>query len=215
MRRINAACFAVVNFVSHRTGDRIGLIMFNDAATWLLPLWFDQKVVIRQAGLINSHGTSGGTNFDGPSQSNSALGPLQAGINHLVAYGQGNSKVMIMVTDGEDSMSDQRRAELAEQFAKFDIHLYVLGVGPGWLRPDPNGGPDLRRLADAVNGKVFVVKDGDSLKAAFEEINRLEPSKIHREVAVKHHELAPLPLFAAVILILVFLPFSLLMREQA
>ena len=213
MRRINAACFAVVNFVIHRNGDRIGLMMFNDAAYFLLPLWFDQKVIVRQAQQINHRGTSGGTNFSGPDPSSPNVGPLQLSINNLTRYGQGHSKIMIMVTDGEDNIAEDRRQALAEQFQTLGIHLYVLGVGPGWYQEGAN--PDLKKLADLVGGKVFPIKNADSLLAAFDEINRLEPSKIHRDINVKHHELAPGLILLGLLLSMIYLGLVRTTLEQA
>jgi Ca-activated chloride channel family protein len=213
LRRINAACFAVTNFVMHRAGDRIGLIMFSNEAYWLLPLWLDQKVILEQAQLINRRGTSGGTNFDGPSKANSQMGPLQLGINHLSVYGQSKARVMIMVTDGEDSIAEERRQELADQFAKMGIHLYVLGVGSGWAE---GKNPDLAKLVQLVEGgAVFPVKDGDSLKAAFAKIDELEKSKIQREVTVKHRDWYPVALVLAFGVLIIFLRLTRATREQA
>jgi von Willebrand factor type A domain len=213
MRRINAACFAVLNFVMHRNGDRIGLVMFNDAAYFLLPLWFEQKVIVRQAQLINKRGTKGGTNFSGQDETNKNLGPLQLNINNLKTYGQSNSKIMIMVSDGEDHISKERRQDLADQMNAQGIHLYVLGVGPGWYKEGSN--PDLKILTEQVEGKVFPIKDADSLLAAFDTINRLEPSKIHRDLNVKHHELAPLLLALGLLFSIIYLCLVRTTLEQA
>ena len=210
-RRLDAARDAAEAFVQRRQGDRIGLIEFDDETYYNWPLTDDLKIITRKAKLLNRY-VGGGTNFQGPTDNSPKMGPLQAALDHFRDYGKAKTKVLIMVTDGEDSISPERFEQLAAAMEAAGIRLYVLGVGDGWTSGNT---PDLQKFAERLNGQVFRVGDAGALQAAFDKINQLETSTVQLERTVTYRDVYQLFVGASVILMLLFLGSVLVTREEA
>ena len=210
-RRLDAARDATVAFIQNRPVDRIGLMVFDTETYFHWPLSDDRKMVLRMANSLNAS-LGGGTNFEGPSKNNPGIGPIQASINHFRDYGQAKSKVLILVTDGEDSMSQERQNELAQQLQELGVTVYVLGVGEGWT----NGStPDLQKFAEKMNGKVFRVADAGAMQASFDQINNLEISRVELETTTTHKDIYILFVVASLTLLVLFLGSVVVTREDA
>lgn len=210
-RRLDAAKDATVEFVQARPEDRIGILVFDDDSYWHWPLSKDRKIVLRKANLLNSY-TGGGTNFEGPSERARGIGPLQSAITHFREYGKAKTKILVLVTDGEDSISQKRFDELTSQMEELGVKVYVLGVGEGWT----NGAtPDLQKFAEVLGGQVFRVGDTGAMQAAFAAINALEKSNIVIETSTTYRDIYDWFLVAAACLVVLFLGFSVITREDA
>ncbi len=130
--RIAAARSAVIDFVREREGDRVALLLFSDETFYSWPLSRDRDVVLRRAEQIDRY-VSGGTNFDGPT------GAVQGAIDHFREMSDAETRVLILVTDGEAYMERERTISLARQLSDLRIRVYVLGVG---TRMDKQFGDD-------------------------------------------------------------------------
>jgi hypothetical protein len=184
VKRIELAEKAISLFVKEREGDRVGLFMN-----------------VGRTGEYNG----GGTDFSGEA------GPIQASIDHFKEIGQAQSKVLIMVTDGEDSISEERLAVLLPQLQRDKIKVYTLAIG--WSNPTaPN---DLRKLTEATGGEVIVVANGTDMKNGFAKINTLEKSRVEVEKTVSYRDIYQFPLMAAVLALLLFIVAAALIREDA
>jgi len=210
-RRLDAARDAVVSFVQAREGDRIGVLVFDDDSYWYWPLSDDHKIVMRKAQILNSY-TGGGTNFEGPSDRARGIGPFQAAINHFREYGKAKTKVLVLVTDGEDSISEKRQQEIAAQLEELGIKLYVLGVGEGWANGSSN---DLSTFTAKVGGQVFRVGDSGAMQASFAAINALEKSQITVEKNVTYRDIYGWFTLASLVFLALFLGSVVLTREDA
>ncbi len=164
--RANAARMGVKMFVDSRQGDRIALLLFDDQVYQACTFTGDLRILNKKLPLIDQY-QGGGTNFDGPNPDNpnSNIGAIQGAINHFHEAGRGTkAPILIMVTDGEDSINAKRFVELGEQIKAMGIHMYVLGVGESWT----NGTQvDLRRFAEEVGGKVFLVGNVQAMRDGF------------------------------------------------
>lgn len=211
LRRIDAARQAIKTFVASRQGDRVALFVFDTDTYPLWPLSEDLKVINDKADLIGRT-MGGGTNFEGPSRGNPGYGPLQSAINHFVKYGKSTTKVLIMVTDGEDSISAERAAELTAMLEKLGIKLYVLGVGESWT----NGNQvDLRTFTENLGGIVIPVGDAEQMRAGMNKIDQLEKSTVVLEKQVSHKPIYQVFLAASLAFWLLYLGTSALIRESA
>lgn len=210
-RRLDAARDAAVAFVKARQGDRICVMVFDDNSYFYWPLSDDMRIVERKAGLVNSY-TGGGTNFEGPSDRASGIGPFQATINHMRDYGKARTKVLVLVTDGEDSISQKRQEELAAQMQEQGIKLYVLGVGEGWVNGNTT---DLAKFTDRLGGKVYRVGDAGAMQQAFADINALETSRITVEKSTSYRDISEYFSIAAAVFFALFLGFIVFTREDA
>lgn len=184
---IDAAVDATYSFVDKRTGDRVALFVFDDDTYWHWPLTDDLRIVLRKTKLLNAR-SGGGTNFQGPTESDPKSGPFQAAIVHLGDFGKAKSKVLILVSDGESSISEKRMNELQAQLQELNMKVYMLGVGSSYTSGGDNSSTkDVRefmsRLANAgLGGKIFAVGNAAEMQAAFETINQLEKSTVEKEI---------------------------------
>lgn len=205
--RIAAARDAVADFVRERTGDRIALLLFNDESFYCWPLSRDLEVVERRVRQIDRYVT-GGTNFDSPN------GAIQGAIDHIREMSDAQTRVLILVTDGEAFLDRRRSDELVRQILELNIRVYVLGVGQGWL-DNSSLTRDLRRIVEAVNGSVIPIGNDAQMRAAFATINQLERSSVQIERSVTYLEIYGLLAGAAAILLLCYLAFGALFLEDA
>jgi len=203
-----AAAKAIVLFVQQRQGDRVGLLLFDTSVYYAWPLTSDIQMIIKKAPLATTSG--GGTNFDGPSPSNTDTGAIQGSINAFRQMSKANTKVLILITDGEDAINDQRFQELAAQIKDLGIHVYVLGVGEGWV----NGTPDLQKFVESVGGKVMVVGNTQQMQDGMNAINQLEKSKITVEKTQSNRDIYHWFLYAAIAAFLLYFLTALIVRED-
>jgi hypothetical protein len=88
------------------------------------------------------------------------------------------------------------REEIIARLKKMKIHLYLVGVR---LRNEKS---DILEIVKAAEGKFVDVGSPAELKAAFEEIDRLEPGLV--EVAVQRQSQELHPVFALSALCILF-----------
>lgn len=217
-RRIDAAADAAWKFVGNRREDRIGLLVFNDDSYYHWPLTDDTKIILRKLRYVNNY-TSGGTNFDGLPGSGQGKGPVFAGFEHFAKYGKAQTKVLIMVTDGESSISAERMERLEELTRSVGGKIYVLGVGDSWTRSSNSFSidmtKDIRELVRRLNGQCFAVADSTQMEAAFAAISSLEKSRIKLEQLRSYRDIYPWFLLAAALLFVLYLASNALIGEEA
>jgi len=172
LQRIHPLQNALLRFIENRwqekTGDRIGLIVFDVRPRYGWPLTDDLRQLYRKAQFIQNHlGT--GTNFG-----KNPPGPIDLAVEHFKESGQAKSKVLILVTDGEDDIDPETKSRLVNLLAKNNIRLYLVGVGETLATKDV----DIVKVADAVGGKVFRVENASSMADCFAAIDRMEKSEV-------------------------------------
>lgn len=195
--RITAAKEVAGSFIADRFGDRIGLVAFAGEAFTQSPLTTDQGTLQTMLGRIRS-----GVIEDGTAIGNG----LATAINRL-RESDSKSKVIILLTDGVNNRGEIAPLTAAEIAAAQGIRVYTIGVGTMGMAPYPAvdiyGMPTgdtvmakveideetLRRIASLTGGRYFRATDKAKLKAIYDEINRLEKSKIEVTERVAYHEL--------------------------
>jgi len=119
---------------------------------------------------------------------------------NLLSKSKAKSKA-ILLTDGVDNMSKVPFQDVINLIKKRDIKLYVIGIGD---ERDYNGAY-LKALADAGHGKAYGARDATSLEKIYEEIDKLEATKIDDKKIVQHTYLYIYPLFLAILALLGFI----------
>ena len=118
------------------------------------------------------------------------------------------SKVIILLTDGENNAGDADPLAAARLAAEWGIKVYTIGVTgnrsvvlPGGQRRQiPGSGADdrtLQAIADATGGFHRPVEDAGALRAVYEEIDRLEQTVIRTTAYTNYDERFPIALLAA------------------
>lgn len=176
-RRIDAAEAAVLRYVEYcyaaKTGDRIGIMSFDTSPHWLYPLTDDLKQIWRN-GLFISEGLGGGTNFGEIDP-----GPIDAAAEQFDEMGKSSTRVLIMVTDGEDTLSESTLARLESVIRKRGMHFYVIGVGEELGKQASTAG--IYKLGERVGGRNFHAANPQELADCFDSVNRMEKFRVEVE----------------------------------
>lgn len=220
LTRFALARYAAVQFLESRIksseeatkkgkqGDRAGMFAFDDEPYWSWPLSSDLRIVVRKVEWMLGRGEGGGTNFDGPNGEPPRIGAFQACINGFRKWGKPNvkTKVMILISDGDAGISENRHDELLAQMkgsaenGEGEIHVYALVCGAESQLTNSST-ESVRRLIKAVNpndpnqpefqNAVIWAGSAQAMQDAFDLINRLETSTIQGEPVTRsqpvHH----------------------------
>ncbi len=188
--RLEAARRVLDEFAGTLQGDRLGLVAFQARALTLSPLTNDVEAIQRRIedlgpGLIED-GTAIG------------LG-ITEGVS-LLEDSQARSRVLVLLTDGENNAGEIEPYAAARVAEALDIRIYTIGLtGPGSQDVDV---PALQELAEVTDGAYFDARTPEDLEAAYAEIGALERSRIGEREFVAWREYGPWLAFLAAGLVL-------------
>jgi Ca-activated chloride channel homolog len=181
--RIEAAKQVIDNFISNRTSDRIGLVIFARQAFTQCPLTIDYGVLRHLLSKVEPGMIEDGT----------AIGNAIAdGVNRL-KDGKAKSKIIILLTDGMNNAGEIDPLTAAQIAKTFGIRIYTVGVGAKGEAPYPVQTPFgvryqmipadidegmLQQIADITGGAYFRATDTKALKEIYDKIDRLEKSRV-------------------------------------
>jgi Ca-activated chloride channel homolog len=207
--RLEVAKDVVKRFVAARTADRIGLVAFAAEALTQVPLTTDYPVV--QAAVDN---LAAGQLEDG-----TAIGTAIATAANRLRDAPGRSRVMIVLTDGENNRGSIDPRTAAKAAGVFGIKIYSIGVGTEGMAPVPVGRglfglryenrpvridePLMNDIAKSTGGRYFRARDAAALQRIYEEINRLEREPVRTRSYVRYTELFRWPLYLATLALVI------------
>jgi Ca-activated chloride channel family protein len=184
--RLESAKEVAIEFIEERPNDRIGLVVYEGESFTQCPLTTDHSVLTSLFKDVKTGMVQGGT----------AIGMgLATSVNRL-RDSEARSKVVILLTDGENnagSVSPVTAAEIAQQYG---VRVYTIGVGskgralsPIAIYPDGRYKYDyvdvkineesLQEIANITGGEYFRATNGKALANIYSEIDRLEKTKIN------------------------------------
>ncbi len=200
--RIEAAKAVASEFVASRPSDNIGLVVFAGESYTQCPLTTDHAVVLNmiqkvELGLIND-GTAIGSG-------------LATAVSRLKDV-KGDSRVVVLLTDGTNNAGAIAPITAAEIAESFGIRVYTIGVGSKGEAPTPvqtlmgveymmlpvdiDEGM-LQEIAKRTGGQYFRATDNASLKAIYKEIDQMEKVKLKVENFTQKAEHFPIFLWLA------------------
>lgn len=206
--RLEAAKAVAQEFVTGRTNDRIGLVIFSGESFTQCPLTVDYAVLKELVRPLKSGMIEDGTAI--------GLG-LATGINRL-RDSKAKSKVIILLTDGVNNRGEIDPITAAQIAQSFGIRVYTVGVGTIGEAPYPVPTPFgtryqmvpveidekvLKQVAEMTDGRYFRATDNRKLKAIYQEIDRLEKTRIEVRSYRRYSELFYAFVLAAVALLAV------------
>ena len=202
--RLEVAKAAAAYFVAGRPDDRIGVIAFARYPDVRCPPTLDHRALqefLKGVAQVRS---------DGPEDA-TGIGTAVARAAQLLRGGAAKSRVVILLTDGEENVATARTPdEIAPLHAgqlcrRLGVRVYAIAAGLGkrtqsgeWVDLDTR---QIRRLAVATGGKFFEARDADAVAGVYREINALE--RIEFEEPRYRMAEAFLPFLAAALALLV------------
>ncbi|MBO9700843.1 MAG: VWA domain-containing protein [Sporocytophaga sp.] len=207
--RLSAAKNIASRFIESRKEDRIGLVVFSGDAFSLSPLTTDHQLVQSfiaelSSGMIESGGSAIGN----------AIG---VAINRL-RESQSKSKVMIVISDGENTAGNLNPLMAAKLAKAFGIKIYSIAIGRegkvAWGN-DTNGKKayveshldesTLRKIAQISEGRFFRASNRKALEQTFTLIDSYEKGIIRENRFKNTRDYYQVYLFWAMIIYLLWL----------
>lgn len=201
--RLHVAKEVVSDFIKRRDNDRLGMTVFARHAITKTPLTLDHDILLTHLDDVAIGAIADGT----------AIGNAIASSVNRLKDSDAESRIMILLTDGENTAGEIDPVTAAQLAKTFGIRVYAVGVGRGGLVPYPFRDPlygtvyreveipideeGLEEIATITGAQFFRARDAESLKAVYEEIDALETTEIEQIQYVRYTELAPYFMLAA------------------
>lgn len=203
--RIEAAKQVASEFINGRPNDNIGLTIFAGEAFTQCPMTVDHSVLLNMFQNVSSDIAAKGIIDDG-----TAIGMGLANAISRLKDSQAKSKVIILLTDGSNNRGEISPMTAAEMAKSFGIRVYTIGVGTNGTAPYPVQGAYgkqyvniaveidenvLRQIAQTAGGQYYRATSNSKLKEVYEEIDKLERTKLMvKEFSKNQEEYQPLAL---------------------
>ena len=209
--RLEASKKVAADFVEGRPTDRMGLVVFAGESFTQVPLTTDHGIMLNMLKELKSGMIEDGT----------AIGDgLATAINRL-KDSEAISKVIILLTDGMNNSGSVDPYTAAELAKLYGIRVYTIGVGSYGTAPFPVqtvfgiqyqqmkveiDEKLLTTIAINSGGKYFRATSNQKLDEIYDEIDKLERSKIEvTEFRHVHEEFYPLVAWALALLLFEFI----------
>lgn len=200
VNRLIAAKQVLTEFAKQRQHDRLGLILFADEAYLQAPFTEDistwqnllNDVQLGYAGFQTAFGDAIGLSIA------------------VFEREQSKQRVLILLTDGNDTGSKMPPIKAAQIAAKHDIKIYTIAMGDptskGLYEMDI---PTLEKVAKISGGASFQALDKKQLQQAYETINNLEEQQYetlsYRPRSSLHHWAFAVYFVANLLMVILFL----------
>jgi Ca-activated chloride channel family protein len=207
--RLGAARVTVARFVEGRPHDRIGLVAFAAEALTQIPTTADHSLLLSALGNLQVGMLEDGT----------AIGLGLATAANRVKQSAGQSRVVILMSDGVNNRGSVDPRAAAKAAAAYGIRVFTIGVGSrtraripvevardGTLRyawmPVSIDEPLLQEIARTTGGRYYRATDAGALQRVYAQIDQLVKTKVEVRRYVRFTErYLPFLLAAAVLLL--------------
>ncbi len=176
--RLEAVKETMLGFVQKRQGDRVGLVVFSENAYVVAPMTQDIAYLTNYLRMVDNKtlSTEGQTAIG-----EGILTALNLAGQQKQEGGKSLSKVMIVLTDGENNTGRDVYAAI-QKAAQTGFKIYFIGVEVKRAAETPR----LIAAVRAAGGNYYDVRDADQLGKAYAEIDRLEKGTYLTKAQVAH-----------------------------
>lgn len=211
--RLEAAKQVAAEFINGRPNDNIGLTIFAGESFTQCPLTVDHAVLLNLFNSIKGDIAERGIIEDG-----TAIGMGIANAISRLKDSKAKSKVIILLTDGSNNMGEISPETAADIAKSFGIRIYTVGVGTNGTAPYPlktNLGTQmvqvpveidetmLNKIATETNGMYYRATSNSKLKEVYEQIDKLERTRLNvKEFSKRKEEFQPFMLWALLLILL-------------
>ncbi|MEO6742096.1 MAG: VWA domain-containing protein, partial [Chthoniobacteraceae bacterium] len=183
--RIEVVKDVTKRFIEGRPNDRIGIIAFAGRPYLVSPLTLDHDWLLKNLERLRIGLVEDGT----------SIGSALASAANRLKNKQSKSKIIVLLTDGDENITTIPPATAAEAAKTLGIKIYTIAAGTNGTAPYPAGRDffgnkvyrniqvsvdegQLRKVAEIGGGKFFVAMDTNSLNKIFSEIDTLEKTEV-------------------------------------
>jgi len=210
VNRLGIAKNVLEKFIAKRPNDRIGLVAFARDAYIAAPLTLDHDFLQQNLERLE---------LATPGKDGTAIGSaLSAALNRLRDI-KSKSKIVILMTDGQNNAGKVPPLTAAEAAQTLSVKVYTIGVGTRGMAPIPYVDPfgrkryaqqpvdideaTLQQISGRTGGKYYRADKTETLRAIYDEIDRLEKTEVQVKKYQRYREMFPfvvLPGLAALLL---------------
>jgi Ca-activated chloride channel family protein len=193
--RLYVAKDELKKFVSKRLNDRIGLVVFARHSFTQCPLTVDYGVLLNFVDLVDFGLIDDGT----------AIGMALANAVNRLRDSEAESRIIILLTDGDNNAGEIDPLTAANLASAFDIKVYTIGAGKQGNAMFPYQDPifgkryvyqptkidegTLKQIAEKTGGKYFRARSGKELEEIYALIDDLEKTEIKVSSHIQYKEL--------------------------
>lgn len=210
VRRVAGDFIGGMGSLDGRSGDLIGLVTFAGYADSNCPMTFDHEFLVTDVlngiEIVSEQSENGTAIGDALALAVERLSSLDARVKSESGETI-KSKVIILLTDGENTAGDIEPLTAADMAAAMGIKVYAIGAGTNGWAPTPVRNPftgkvqmrnqqvnidevTLREIATITDGEYFRATDTASLEAIYAIIDEMERTEITQRTYVNHVDMA-------------------------
>jgi len=202
--RLDAIRQVTQKFIEGRPNDRIGIIAFAGRPYVVSPMTLDHDWLLQNLERVRIGLVEDGT----------AIGSAMASAANRLNDKHSKSRVIVLLTDGENNAGKISPTTAAEAIKALKIHFYAIGAGINGIAPAPiftHRGPmtdvlgnllyqnqrvefneaGLRQVAQIADGQFFRATDTKSLEQIYNDIDKLEKSTVAVKKYQQYRDLFP------------------------
>ncbi len=178
----------VKDFLPKRVNDNVAIVVFGTSVMMATPLSFDkeaQKSIIDylEVGMIGDK--------------TAMIDSLATSVN-ILKNSKAKSKIVILLSDGEDNSSNIPLEVIIKLLKKYSIKVYCVGIGQ-------SNRIMLNEISRQTQGKSYLADSKEDLNDIYKQIDNLEKSKINNNKITLKEFLFFYPLFLAIISLIFFI----------
>ncbi len=206
--RLEEAKAQAAEFILRRETDRIGLVAFAGQAFTQCPLTLDHDLLAEFLSQVKMGVVEDGT----------AIGSAIATAANRLRESKAESKVMVLLTDGDNNAGNVDPLTAARAATAMDIKIHTIGVGKEGKVPYPIDDmlfgkryqyvptnldeETLREIARLSGGRYYRAQNTEALARIYTEIDKLERTEISSVERVDYREASVRFLLPVVLLLL-------------
>jgi Ca-activated chloride channel family protein len=161
-------------FIQKRVSDNVGVVLYGDFAFIASPITYEKDIVTEMLGYLTQ----------GMAGQNTAIGEAIAMGVRSFKHSKAKSKVIVLLSDGEHNSGSISPKDATKLALDAGIKIYTIAIGN-------EGEADealLKQIAKDASGEFFSATSAKELKSVYDEIDKLESSKIKsREYLLKDY----------------------------
>ena len=192
--RLYVAKEVIRKFIDGRESDRLGLVVFARRSFTQCPLTTDYELLKSLLDRVDF----------GMVEDKTAIGLAIANAANRLRESTAKSKIIILLTDGVNNVDDLSPIDAAKAAAALGIKIYAIGAGrPGlvdmpiddmfgrrYIKQESEiDEASLKQIAQISGGQFYRAKDETTLKEIYDQISKLERTKIEVHRFYRYTEL--------------------------
>jgi len=192
--RLEVAKETAKEFIAARDADQVGIIAFAGEALTQVPLTLDYPVILAAVDNLQPGQLEDGT----------AIGTALVTATNRLRDADGRSRVVILLTDGENNRGAVDPRTAAQAAAAMGIRVHTVGIGSEGVAPVPVGRgvfglryenrpvridePLLEDIAKSTGGRYQRARDAEALRRTYQQIDALERAPMREARLVRFQD---------------------------